>query len=107
MVTINRESMGKESKMTKHMLLCLHHQFKVVILCGNCQALVCFCQCVYVAVTMISFHTTNIHIQRKHDTPSSLSIFIRSASKLALMCDACISECCYIHVLDAVSVYSL
>lgn len=31
--------------MTKHMLLCLHHQSKVVSSPGICQALACLCQC--------------------------------------------------------------
>jgi len=42
----NRECV--ESEMAKHMLLCLHHQSKVVSSPGNCQALASLCHCVCV-----------------------------------------------------------
>lgn len=81
MVTINRGSREREREMTKHMLLCLHHQSEVVR--HNC------------AHTMMSFPTTNIHIQRTHDTPSFLSfpLFSSVHCPSLVLCDACASEC--------------
>lgn len=66
--------------MTKHMLLCLHHQSEVVR--HNC------------AYTMMSFPTTNIHIQRMHGTPSFLSfrLFLSVDFPSLVLSDACTSK---------------
>ncbi len=87
--------------MTKHMLLCLRHQSKVVSSPGNCQALACLCQCVCtcvcVWVTGCDYdefpHNQYTYSEKvRHSIIPFFPVFLRSVPELALMCDACVRK---------------